>query len=122
MGSYNIRKGRHGEFLAEKYLCKKGYRILERNYRTQFGEVDLVARDGKFLVFIEVKARSTAGFGSPLAAVDAKKQSHLTMAAGIYLATHDIVDQPVRFDVVGILGKGDKVKIELVRNAFDAVE
>ncbi len=122
MGSHNIKKGRRGEFLAEKFLKKKGYRILERNYRTQFGEVDLVARDGKALVFVEVKARSSVAFGSPLAAVDARKQSHLTMAAGIYLATHDIIDQPVRFDVVGILGSGDKVKIELVRNAFDAVE
>ncbi|MFQ5427699.1 MAG: YraN family protein, partial [Thermodesulfobacteriota bacterium] len=84
--------------------------------------VDLVARDGKTLVFIEVKARSGEGFGSPLAAVDARKQSHLTLAAGIYMEQNNINDQPVRFDVVGILGEDDRAKIELIRNAFDAIE
>ncbi|MFQ5480897.1 MAG: YraN family protein [Thermodesulfobacteriota bacterium] len=122
MASDNIKKGKKGEALAERFLKKKGYRILEKNYRTHFGEVDIIARDGKSLVFIEVKARSSDGFGSPLAAVGAKKQSHLTAAAGIYLQLNHIEDQPVRFDVVGITGEGTRAKIELVRNAFDAVE
>ncbi len=122
MGSDNIEKGKKGEVLAEKFLKKRGYRILEKNYRTHFGEVDIIARDGKTLVFIEVKARSGTGFGSPLAAVDARKQSHLTAAAGIYMQLNHIEDQPVRFDVVGITGEGARAKIELVRNAFDTVE
>jgi len=122
MGSDNIKKGKKGEALAEKFLKKKGYKIIEKNYRTRFGEVDLIALDKKTLVFVEVKARSADGFGSPLAAVGARKQSHLTLAANIYMEEKGVGDSPVRFDVVGILGEGRGAKIELVQNAFDAVE
>ncbi len=122
MGSENIKKGKKGEALAERFLKKKGYKILERNFRTRFGEVDIIALDRGTLVFVEVKARSGQGFGSPMAAVGARKQSHLTLAANIYMEERRIEDSPVRFDVVGILGEGGDAKIELLRNAFDAVE
>ncbi len=122
MGFSNIKKGKRGEAMAEKFLKKKGYKILHKNFRTRFGEIDLVALERGTLVFIEVKARSGAGFGSPLAAVGTKKQSHLTMAANIYVEENRVTDRPLRFDVVGILGEGKEAKIELIKNAFDAVE
>ncbi len=120
MASENIKKGRKGEALAEKFLKKKGYKILERNYRTRFGEIDIIAREGRTLVFIEVKARTDEAFGSPFAAVGPKKQSHLTLAANIYMEEHGVGDIPQRFDVVSVLGDGRGARIELLRNAFDA--
>lgn len=122
MGSRNIKKGREGEALAVKFLKKKGYKVLEKNFRTRFGEIDIIAADHGTLVFVEVKARSGARFGSPMEAVGARKQSHLTLAANIYMEEHGIIDKSVRFDVVGILGNGTDTKIELIQNAFDALE
>jgi len=122
MGSRNIKKGREGEALAEKFLKKKGYKILEKNFSTRFGEIDIIAADHGTLVFVEVKARCGTGFGSPMEAVGARKQSHLTLAANIYLEEHGIIDKPLRFDVVGVLGDGLSAEIELVKNAFDAFE
>jgi len=122
MGSENIKKGKKGEALAEKFLKKKGYRIIEKNFRTRFGEIDLIALDHGTLVFVEVKARGGTGFGSPMAAVGARKQSHLTMAANIYMEEKGLEDIAMRFDVVGIVGEGKKAAVELVKNAFDAAE
>jgi len=122
MGSRNIKKGREGEALAVKFLKKKGYKVLEKNFRTRFGEIDIIAVDHGTLAFVEVKARAGARFGSPMEAVGARKQSHLTLAANIYMEEHGIIDKSVRFDVVGILGEGPEAQIELLRNAFDAVE
>jgi len=122
MGSRNIKKGRVGEALAEKFLKKNKYKIIEKNFRTRFGEIDIIAVDHGALVFVEVKARSGARFGSPMEAVGARKQSHLTLAANIYMEERGIFDKAVRFDVVGILGEGRDAKIELLKNAFDAVE
>jgi len=122
VGSENIRVGRAGEASAERFLRKRGYKIVEKNFRTRFGELDIIARDGATLVFVEVKARRGSGFGAPIEAVGYRKQSNLTMAAGLYMEERRLHDMPVRFDVVGILGEGPGAKIELVQNAFDAVE
>lgn len=101
---------------AAKFLERQGYRILERNYRNRRGEIDLVGREGGYLVFIEVKYRQNAGTGSALGAVDLRKQQKISKAALFYRMERKIPDEmPCRFDVVGVDGE----KITLVKNAFD---
>ena len=99
--------GRWGEAKAAGYLEAKGYKILERNYRNEHGEIDLVARDGEDIVFVEVKTRSNADFGFPEEAVDAEKQAHLVGTAEGYL--QDRTDNAVdwRVDVIAILRRED---------------
>jgi len=122
MESEKMRLGRAGEASAERFLRKRGYKIIERNYRTRFGELDIIARDGATLVFIEVKTRSGHVFGSPSEAVGQGKQSRLTLAASLYMEKRRLRDLPVRFDVVGVLGEGPGAEIELLRDAFDAYD
>ena len=113
------RVGRRGEDLAYDLLKKKGYKVLERNFRSPLGEIDIIAREGKTLAFIEVKTRLSADFGTAKWAVGPKKQRKLSMVALDYLKRHSLSDQPARFDVVAIdLDQGQE-KIELFRNAFD---
>ena len=103
------------EELAAVCLQKKGYRIIERNYRCRQGEVDLVCRHGRYLVFVEVKYRSTGRMGGPLEAVDRVKQKRIRAAAVYYMFSPKIPeDCPCRFDVVGILGD----QVELIQDAF----
>lgn len=111
--------GREGERLAALFLEKQGLVIVERNFRTRSGEIDLIARDKKELVFVEVKSRSGPDFGTTLEAVDARKCRQLVRVAQEYLLRHDAFDEPARFDVVGILC-GDSVHIEHIKNAFEA--
>lgn len=94
--------GSEGERSAEKCLRDKGLRILERNYSTRRGEIDLVALDGDTLVFVEVKARAAARFGLPQETVGARKQHRLVKAAQSYLLQRGW-EGPARFDVVAIL-------------------
>lgn len=107
MTERNRRKtGAAYEQLAAEYLEQKGYRILERNYYTRTGEIDLIARDGRYLVFVEVKYRKDARDGHPLEAVDSRKQGRIRRAAQVYLHARKLpLDTPCRFDVVGILGE-----------------
>ena len=100
------RVGAEYEQQAAEYLERKGFRILERNYYTRAGEIDLIARDGTYLVFVEVKYRKDARDGHPLEAVDLRKQGRIRRAARVYLRFHNYgEDTPCRFDVVGILGE-----------------
>ena len=94
--------GRWGENLASEYLQKKGYQILDRNARTEFGEIDLVARGQEGLVFVEVKARTSKAYGEPEAAVTPAKQQHLQDAAEAYLQAHPGQDGAWRIDVIAI--------------------
>ncbi len=113
------RVGRQGEDLAFELLKEKGYKILERNYKSPLGEIDIVAREGNTLAFVEVKTRLSSDFGTAKWAVGPKKQRKLSLVALGYLKHHALLDQPARFDVVAIdLGQGQE-KIELFRNAFD---
>ena len=107
-----------GERVAARHLRRRGYVILARNYRTARGEIDLVAADDGTLVFIEVKARSTTGYGTPQAAVDERKQLRIRHAANAYRAAHRVGYLPVRFDVVAIVGVGPCRRLELLKNAF----
>ena len=99
---------------------RRGYRIVARRYRVRGGEIDLVARDGATLVFVEVKARESHEFGAAAEAVTPTKQMRLTRLAGEYLVRHRLQDCPCRFDVVAIHFDGGAPEIEVMQNAFDA--
>lgn len=100
------RKGALQEGQAAKFLEGKGYQVLQKNYYSPFGEIDLVARQGRYLVFVEVKYRKDSKGGHPLEAVDAHKQRRIFKSALHYCLRHGYGEQtPCRFDVVGILGE-----------------
>jgi putative endonuclease len=112
------RLGAAGEDLAAAYLVKQGYKILERNYTCPLGEIDLVARQGKTLVIIEVKTRSHAQFGLPQEAVHHAKQAKLRRLAEYYLKQKQLAAATVRFDVVAITLAGAGPAVELIQDAF----
>ena len=116
--------GAKGEEIAVRYLKKRGYRIVERNYRVKLGEIDIIAEQGDDLVFIEVKTRSDTSFGSPFESITKQKQKQLSKVALEYISKKKCYQRPARFDVVGIqFRKGSKnfrdAAIELLQNAFD---
>ena len=111
--------GKQGESLAVWYLKKNGYKILEQNYRTKLGEIDIIAREKKTLVFVEVKSRRSIRFGSPKWAVTPKKQRTISMVALSYLKNTKQTDAKTRFDVVTITSNQDEPRIEIIKNAFD---
>jgi putative endonuclease len=111
--------GSKGEDLAVRFLKKKGFKIIERNFHCPAGEIDLVAREGDTLVFVEIKARSSSDFGLPQDAVDRFKQQKIIQAARTYLAQHRLSEEiPARFDVVAIHLLSTEPSIELIRDAF----
>ena len=113
----NKRKtGQEQEAKAACFLKTQGYQILEQNYRCKRGEIDLVAREGQYLVFVEVKYRSTNESGLPEEAVDLRKQRQISRVAAWYLTEKGLdIYTPCRFDVVAIDGE----EIHWIRNAFD---
>ena len=111
--------GKTGEECAVAELERRGYAILARRYRTKHGEIDIVARDGETTVFVEVKARATAEFGTAAEAVTRQKQRRLASMAADYLARNQLTNIPCRFDVVAIDGVGESAVITLYPNAFD---
>ena len=106
--------GRVGEKRAVKYLKSIGYEILETNFTTDFGEIDIVAKDKDFIVFVEVKTRSSVAFGSPSEAVNAKKREKYKNLASLYLLKSKTPDHCCRFDVIEIV----KSEINHIINAF----
>ncbi|HIG73405.1 MAG TPA: YraN family protein [Bacteroidetes bacterium] len=116
--------GQKGEALAADYLEAKGYRLLDRNYRFEREEVDLVmfeptpANDGGEIVFVEVKARRGTGFGRPEDAVTEAKQKAIRRVAEAWLHERKLFPSPVRFDVVAILFGGEEPEVEHFENAF----
>jgi putative endonuclease len=111
-------KGTEGENLAVQFLEEKGYSILERNYRFDRGEIDLVARDGQELVFVEVKARHSQEYGAPEESVTPAKEAQLKKVAEGYLYEHNIESQSCRFDVVTITYQRGAPVLRLIHNAF----
>ncbi len=111
--------GDAGEDLAAAALKKQGYKILERNYVTSLGEIDLIARQGKTLVFIEVKTRKNERFGAPQEAVNPAKQNKFRRLADYYLKQKRLGQEVLlRFDVVGIIMGEDGPRVEIIQNAF----
>jgi putative endonuclease len=110
--------GKRSERLAAEYLKRKGYRIIETNYRSKVGEIDIIAKEKATIVFVEVKARSSNRFGSPKGAVTPAKQRKISMAALDYLKQSSQTDARARFDVVSIDTASGNTDIEVVKNAF----
>jgi putative endonuclease len=117
---WNRLLGDRGERAAARFLRRQGMRVLLRGYRAQSGEIDLIARDGDILVFVEVKARRQ---GVPAEAVTPEKQRRITRAALHFLRKHGLLEQRCRFDVVAIVWPDDRrpPQIDHIRNAFEAV-
>lgn len=107
-------EGTAGEEQAAKTLKKEGYRIIETNFRTRFGEIDIIAEEKGYLVFVEVKKRNTDTFGDPFHAINARKRQHMIKSALFYMKCHDCFNRRVRFDVVGI----EREEVKIIRNAF----
>ncbi|MCP4663380.1 MAG: YraN family protein [bacterium] len=110
-------QGRAGEDEAVAWLRRRGYDIVERNFATKAGEIDVVARDGDTLCFIEIKARSSRTYGLAIEAVSRKKQRRLARAAAFYLLVHP-TDSPCRFDVIGLDLGSDGWSYTLIQDAF----
>ncbi len=110
--------GTEYEERARVYLKEQGYQILDSNFYCKEGEIDIIAKDGEVLVFVEVKYRGDLQKGHPFEAVTITKQRKISKCARYYLYRHHLQEMPCRFDVVGILGE----KILLQKNAFDYVE
>ena len=112
--------GKHGEDLACRELERRGYAIVARRYRRRGGEIDIIARDGETIVFVEVKAREDRAFGSGADAVTAFKRRRIVEVAQEYLVRHHRSDCRCRFDVVSIQFDTGRPVVELIQNAFDA--
>lgn len=112
------RTGAKYERLAGKYLEGMGYRILDYNFRCRCGEIDIIAEEGEYLVFCEVKYRADDASGSPLEAVTFEKRRRISRTAMYYIAKNHCENMPCRFDVVGI--QGDRIAV--IRQAFDYTE
>lgn len=113
---YNRRRiGGRYERIAGEYLISRGYKILEYNFRCRTGEIDIIARDGEYLVFCEVKYRGSPAMGHPSEAVGVRKQQVISQCAAYYLMKRRLTEVPCRFDVVCVEGG----EIILIKNAFE---
>lgn len=114
----NKSKGKLGEDLAARYLKARGYRILNRNFRTDVGEIDLIVTDESTLVFVEVKARFSTDYGYPSEAVTYHKRNTINQVAAQYIKKFRLFDVPVRFDVAEVYL--DDRTVNHIENAFDS--
>lgn len=123
MGTQRAALGRRGEGRAVRYLESLGYEIVERNYRCRHGEIDVIARDGGDLAFVEVKTRRTDEDGCPSAAVDLRKRRRIVLSAWNYLQEKDLGEIDCRFDVAEVyFVDGRRVRVDLIKGAFSADE
>ena len=102
---------------AYSYLKGLGYEILNLNYKNKIGEIDIIAKDGNTIVFVEVKGRLTRQFGDPLEAINMRKQNKIRQVATVYLIQNNLINTPVRFDAISVLGEDD-AEIRHIKNAF----
>lgn len=116
-----IKKGKFGEKQALKYLVKKGYNIIDLNYYTRYGEIDIIATYLGVYIFVEVKTRSDAKFGTPAEAVSRVKQRKMSKTALDFIAKNDLFDTAVRFDVIEVFLETRGYNINHIQNAFDEV-
>jgi putative endonuclease len=110
--------GQAGEELAWRTLKRQGYKILERNYTTPLGEIDLIAQHRGVLVFVEVKTRQVQAFGRAREAVSSRKQARLSRLAQYYLKQKRLGPREIRFDVVAITIQGQETQVEIIPHAF----
>jgi putative endonuclease len=111
--------GKNNESLAAIYLKRQGYLIIEQNYRTRMGEIDIIAKDNETIAFVEVKSRSSAAFGSPKHAITLQKKRKISKVALQYLKSTHQSHVRARFDVVAIFSNSGRDTIELIKNAFE---
>jgi len=114
-----IALGRFGEDLARKRLKDCGYRILTTNYRCPLGEIDVIAREGDVLVFVEIKTRKNKSLGRVKEAVNIRKQRQISKVALAYMKSHNLWGRKARFDVVAVGLLDGKKEIEIIKNAFE---
>ena len=111
----NRKIGSDKELIAAEYLRRNNIEVICMNFRTKYGEIDIIGKDGEYYVFVEVKYRKNTNFGFPEEAVNTKKQQTIRKVAQFFMIKHKIpMESPVRFDVISILGK----EITHIRNAF----
>ena len=113
---YKKLLGSVGEKTAVKFLKKKKYKILKTNQVTPFGEIDIIAKNGEYLVFLEVKARKDERFGTPREAVTEQKQRHIKNSAKFYIQKENLFDEKIRFDVIEVFLENGEVNH--IENAF----
>ncbi len=113
-------QGALGEEAAARHLSRLGYSILARNFKTRFGEVDIVARDGKTTVFVEVKRRESTGHGTAAEFVSPAKIGRVVATARVYAAKHGLTEFPIRFDVIAIDVCAGNEELQHHKGAFDA--
>ena len=119
MTEKRLQFGREGESAAIAFLKKKGYRILEKNFRSKVGEIDIIAEQAGAIIFVEVKARADHEFGHPFEALTPAKQKKIIQTARSFLARKRISDRPMQFDVVALTADpSGSWKIEHLENAF----
>ncbi len=111
--------GERGEEIAVNFLKKNRYKILFRNYRCKFGEIDIIAQHKKTLAFIEVKTRSSEAYGLPQEAVQSKKQKKISWVALEFIQRYKLEDRAARFDIVAIQFSGKGYNVNLIENAFE---
>jgi putative endonuclease len=111
--------GERGEEIAVSFLKKNRYRILCRNYRCRFGEIDIIARHKKTLSFIEVKTRSSKSYGVPQESIHPQKQRKISMVALEFIQRYKLEDREARFDVVTVQFLLDRYEVDLIENAFE---
>ncbi len=109
--------GKRGEIIAANYLKKHKYKIIATNYKNKIGEIDIIAKYKKIIVFVEVKTRMSEAFGNPLEAIDERKQHKIHQVATLYLKENDLLDSLYRFDAISVLGDDD-TDICHIENAF----
>jgi putative endonuclease len=119
IGTHNQQLGFHGERVAERWLVRKGWRVLQRRFRDGHRDVDLIAEREGTVAFVEVKARSGASFGSPVDAVDWRKRRELGRSARMWISRHGRAGESYRFDVIGVLVSQGRIMVRHVENAFD---
>ena len=115
----NRFSGAEGETAAARYLVKKGYEIVKRNYRTCGAEVDLIVKKGETLCFVEVKTRKSDNFGLPQEFVDYRKRQKYIRAARVFTGRRKYADMYIRFDIAAVVYEGSKLKINHITNAFE---
>lgn len=119
MSKKNLVLGSSGEEQAAGLLRANGYKIIARNYRSRFGEIDIIASESGTTCFVEVKTRQGDRFGLPQEAITLSKKRHLSRAALLFLKENNLLEKPARFDVVSIDSTAGSAKAELIKNAFD---
>jgi putative endonuclease len=118
MSATNQSFGELGERIAERWLTRHGWRVVQRRFRSGHRDIDLVVAQDDVVAFVEVKARRGAEFGDPIEAVNWNKQRQLVRSASVWIERHGRPSESYRFDVVGVLVEGERVRVRHVPNAF----